>query len=338
VRNPHHSKGSIVLAVMLLLLSFAGAMLYLFNWLVDFRSKYGPAQQLQFVTTRTRHEDNPCSYGVAPRAYVPGTFLFIEPLDRRIGSGRPSRLVGCAEQKQLRVSERPLLFIHGYNNTFRDAANATTRLASDLKLSSRIILLSWSTTGSSDAYIADINAARYAGEEFDKLLEELVMAGVQPSIIAHSMGSQVVIEGIDRYAIRYAVSVPHPIVDELVLAAADLDINLLSQKLHSVRPWVRRITIYVTRNDVALKVSQLVGRSPRVGQPSAALLRVPGVDVVDVSLVEPQLFSGHHSYYQYNSRVLQDIFAVVHSGAPVHNRFGTIQRSANGVAYWQLRP
>src|SRR5262249_5662403 len=125
---------------------------------------------------------------------------------------------------------------------------------------------------------------------------------------------------------------------EVILAAPDLDVNLLAQRLPLIRKLARRITVYVTAADLALRLSEKVALSPRTGRPSTALFTLQNLDVVDVSPVEPDLLSLHHSYYQYNSRVLQDEYAILHFNAPVGSRFGTTQILGDNFLYWQLRP
>lgn len=93
-----------------------------------------------------------------------------------------------------------LVFVHGYNTTFAEAAWRTAQLSHDLRFPGVALLYSWSSAGDTKAYLADGENARLSAPHLRQLLVDL--ASVPDTryvhVVAHSMGNRVVTEALMR--------------------------------------------------------------------------------------------------------------------------------------------
>ena len=148
------------------------------------------------------HWDSQSHCGVAdvaiPGAYAPGQMP-------RSADGPKPRTVDCdisgdmdgfahevaAQNAGMPGCDRALLFIHGYNQTFRTALMRAAQLKLDTQWRCAAALFSWSSEGKFDRYAADIERSGYAVPELIQAIHALDAAGVRVEIVAHSMGSRV---------------------------------------------------------------------------------------------------------------------------------------------------
>ena len=89
-------------------------------------------------------------------------------------------------------SKAALLFVHGYNSGFGDAAMRTAQLVYDLKFPGMPLFYSWPSANSVRSYLPDEETARLSESVFERLLDELSqMPFSDVYIVAHSMGGLV---------------------------------------------------------------------------------------------------------------------------------------------------
>jgi esterase/lipase superfamily enzyme len=84
-----------------------------------------------------------------------------------------------------------LLFIHGYNNSFADAARRSAQIACDLPFKGATGFFSWPSACQTTAYIGDEACARSAIPYLAEFIKELCSIPDihKIHIIAHSMGN-----------------------------------------------------------------------------------------------------------------------------------------------------
>ena len=95
-------------------------------------------------------------------------------------------------------SRNILVFVHGFNTSFEDAAVRAAQIAADLNFDGTIVLFSWPSAASVTSYVRDQQAARNAGFHLLRLLRGTLFAA-QPDhveLLAHSMGSEVVAKAL----------------------------------------------------------------------------------------------------------------------------------------------
>ena len=226
-------------------------------------------------------------------------------------------------------SRSALVYIHGFNTCFDDAAMRTAQIAYDLGFRGPAAFYSWPSKGQPWAYHADLRDADASVHLLaDFLLEITRRTGVDKlHIIAHSMGNRIfglALERIGNQGYR-------PSLGELVLAAPDLDRNLFG-RLAKVYPGLASgTTLYVSGNDRALAMSGRLWAGPRVGITPPVTV-ADGIDTIDVSSVDLSVLG--HGYVATHATVLADIASVLGGRRPPDAR-DRVSASLDGK-HWLL--
>ena len=267
--------------------------------------------------------------------------------------------------RQVRVraqkSERKelLVFIHGFNVSFEDAVRRTAQLAYDLGLDGVPIAFTWPShhlSGPADLlfsslpeslpllepimrtdYMAAEEDADRAAFALKELLNQLLLRSGATTInlISHGLGGRVLSRALHEIdAPEYNAKV---MFREVMITAPDIDVELFKQLLVAFRFRAARITLYASSRDRILGFSRAIhGGHPRAGESGANVVIAPGLDTVDVSLVDTGLDG--HSYYGDNRSVISDMFYLLRSGLPPKLRFGLYRMLAPLGEYWLFRP
>lgn len=238
------------------------------------------------------------------------------------------RIVQASPQRDI------FIFVHGYNVTFQDAARRTAQLAYDLKFPGAPVLYSWPSVGKLSGYMADeatveVSAAHF--ESFVRYVGTLVGAQVI-HIIAHSMGNRAVLLALERLAGVQA----RPKINNVILTAPDIDVERFYQIASAIRGYPGRTTLYASSYDRALRTSQRLHQFPRAGESGYNIVIASGVDTIDASSVDTNLFSMRHNYFGNKRTVLSDISGVLKGEAP-GDRFELAARNCSRGQYWEIR-
>lgn len=245
-----------------------------------------------------------------------------------------------ALQAQLALSpmeERSgVVFIHGYNTSFKEAAIRTAQLGVDLKVSGAMALFSWPSIGSMRWYpgdVAAIEASELALTQF--LIEFVEKSGAHAiHIIAHSMGNRGLLRAVNNIAVR-AQERTGVLFSQIVLAAPDVDCEVFAQLASAYQLVCDRATLYAASGDLPVRISGRLHRYPRAGILPPVTI-VSGIDTVDAS--KAGLTGLGHNYFCAAKQVLGDIYQLISSGAAPSGRFGvTPARAPNGGGYWKLK-
>lgn len=225
------------------------------------------------------------------------------------------------------------VFVHGYGNTFMDSCRRTGQLWNDLALPGVPISYSWSSAGSVAMYQRDLTTvSEWSARQFRKFVELLIQEA-QPAnsrihLVAHSMGSRPLMEalaeiGRDRGGSRAAV------LSEIVLFAPEIPSSRFQELLPLVRPLARRISLYGSSSDTALKIARIkYSEAPRAGDLSSSAGAV-GIDVISAANIDYSMDG--HTYYAANRIVIDDLREVL-AGVPVGQR-RELRPSRAGAAY-----
>lgn len=171
-----------------------------------------------------------------------------------------------------------LIFVHGYNNSFEQAAFTLAELWHFLGREPVPLLYTWPAGhGGPTGYAHDRESGEFTVYHLKNLLRVL---GATPeiervNIVAHSRGTDVATSALRELVIE-ARAAGRDIRQEfrianLVLAAADLDVEVMAQRLvaEDVAAAFGRITVYTSDADKALQASEgLFGSSFRLGKVS----------------------------------------------------------------------
>lgn len=188
-------------------------------------------------------------------------------------------------------SGRVFVFVHGYNVRFEAAVFQFAQLAHDMNAEVAPVLFSWPSRGRLLHYVYDRESANFSRTDFANFLRAI--AGnprvTDIVVLAHSMGAWLATELLRQLALQDG-RVPKKI-SNVILASPDLDVDVFRRQVQEMGPDRPLMTIFVSRNDHALRLSSLLaGGITRVGavdltRPEyvAELEATPGVVVLDLS-------------------------------------------------------
>ena len=144
------------------------------------------------------------------------------------------------------------LFVHGFNNDWRDSATRYAQIKRDLYDATDLgvlVMFSWPSNGSAAGYLPDREDARASGPQTAELfvrLHEIItaeqriaattndpakMCRAKISVISHSMGNYVVQKGLAVAAKRLNSPQLVTLVHQLAMVAADVDNDLFQKDM-----------------------------------------------------------------------------------------------------------
>jgi esterase/lipase superfamily enzyme len=231
-----------------------------------------------------------------------------------------------------------LLFIHGYNTSFEDAAIRTAQIAYDLQFPGQAILYSWPSEARLEGYTADENNIDWTLPHFEEFLNLLLtsVGADMVNTIAHSMGNRIMVRALDR--LNYSTLPENAAkLRNVIFAAPDIDAATFKQFVKQFKQKADRLTLYASSNDKALKASMSVhGGYPRAGIAGADITIVDGLDTIDASDVDTS-FMGH-SYFGDNRSIISDIFYLIKHGFSPSDRSGLKPKTIQNLGYWFFQP
>ncbi|HSL81864.1 MAG TPA: alpha/beta hydrolase [Thermoanaerobaculia bacterium] len=229
-----------------------------------------------------------------------------------------------------------LLFLHGFNVSFEDAARRTAQMAYDLRFEGAPAFYSWPSKGALAAYTHDEATVEWTIPHLKAFLQDLAdRSGAEAiHLIAHSMGNRALTRALEQLAALMA-DPDAPGFSEVILTAPDIDADVFRQVAAAFRRAARRVTLYASERDRALLASHKVHGYPRAGDGGGNIVVVPGIDTIDASAVDTDLVG--HFYYGDNRSVLSDVFYVLRGHAPQERSMLRGRRCPAG-SYWAFVP
>ena len=208
-----------------------------------------------------------------------------------------------------------LVFLHGYDFEFDEAALWAAQLKADLSFSGVAVFYSWPSFGSRLRYSADENNAEWSIAHLEKFLEELAARapGTAIHLISHSLGCRALLRALDGIA-KEKSEAPVRMFAQIIFAAPDVDADVFRQLAPSAVQLSERVTLYTSALDRALGTSGHLHGYPRAGDAQYDLVLLPGVDTIDATAVSDSRL--HHDYFLDRREMLADIFQLLENGTP----------------------
>ncbi len=207
-----------------------------------------------------------------------------------------------------RPANELLMFIHGFNVAWGDAMRRTGQISYDIGFGGVTFCYSWPSQGSLDKYPVDKENSEWTVPHLTKVLADLQTKSQvgKIHIIAHSMGTRAL-----AYAIANAKDEGIQLnLNNVILAAPDMDRDIFKEQiLPKLAPNTKRLTMYSSSEDTALKISASFNGSPRLGLSGTGIFVINQMDTVDASGIDTSLLG--HSYYGSQKVVVKDIFGVI---------------------------
>ncbi|MCL4765139.1 MAG: alpha/beta hydrolase [Hyphomicrobiaceae bacterium] len=237
-------------------------------------------------------------------------------------------------------ADHAIVFLHGFNTSFEFAVYRTAQMAYDLKFDGAPFLYSWPSKGQVGLqdYSYDRESAGAAEPHFKEFLELVARetGAKSVSIIAHSMGNQLLLPVLRDLRRSAPESVK---ISQVILAAPDVDRDAFEFLAREIQGISRGVTLLAASNDRALTASrQFWGGVPRAGDvPAEGPIVMEGVDTIDVTAINTEMFSLNHSGYAEKTELLNDIQLLIQTGErPPEKRVPILERinTAKG-AFWR---
>ena len=239
------------------------------------------------------------------------------------------------ELKEHEINERSaLVFIHGYNVSFKDAAIRAAQIGFDLQVPGITAFYSWPSKGKLTGYTADEATIQVS----EKYIAEFLLNLAKKSeiekihIIAHSMGNRGLLRAMQQIVAQVKTAT-NTTFGQIFLAAPDVDIDLFQNLASAYHQLAERTTLYVSSKDKALATSGLIHQYPRVGFFPPVTI-VEGIDTVQVSKIDLTLLG--HGYFADARVLLEDIRDLLVNNTSPDRRQGRLQASEEG-GYWIMR-
>jgi len=251
------------------------------------------------------------------------------PLSTYQNQGRAFKQALSKELSSLR-QDSVLLYIHGVNNTFDESLSTLANLWHFSGRRSLPLAFSWPAGNPGVfGYFRDSAAGDFSVFHFKELLRLLaeVPEVKRIDIVAHSHGSDVAMDGIRELVIQHRAAGLRPRramkTGTLILAAADLDVGVVRQRLATerVEEAFEQLNIYINPNDFALGLSAILTRTVRFGKLQREDLAPAEFEsllrdaLVYFIRVENGDNSNSHTYFRRNPAVLSDIILALRTGA-----------------------
>lgn len=261
-------------------------------------------------------------------------------------------LAHLSEQARQTSTGEVFLFIHGFNNDFDDPMYVAAQVWHFAGRDIVPIVYTW-PAGWKGFALFGYNYDRESGEftiyHLKSLLKTIAACPDVKKIhlIAHSRGTDVLTTALRELNIRYraeGVSAREALkLSSIILAAPDIDMEVFTQRIGVERVPIMadRFTVYVSRNDRAIGLSDWLFRSTgRLGRARYDQL-TPGqreatsvfteVNVVDVTSHTTGL---GHSYFYDCPCVLSDLILCIRGAAPGEASGRPLK--LEGPPFWQL--
>ena len=228
---------------------------------------------------------------------------------------------------------KALLFVHGYNITFEDAARRTAQMSYDLEFDGVPVFYSWPSQGTFAGYPVDETNIEWSQTNLQSFLADFVERTRAENIylIAHSMGNR----ALTRAFSLLVAEIPtlRQRFKEIILAAPDIDAQVFKR---DIAPRIvgdtPAVTLYASSEDKALLASKKFHRYPRAGDAEAGVVIVKGIETIDATGLDTSLLG--HSYYAEVKSILADMFYLIENGLRADNRFALKPVNTPNGRYW----
>lgn len=189
---------------------------------------------------------------------------FLTTAEETYPSERP--FVADLRQALQRNGGEAVVFVHGFNTTYAEGVYRIAQLSHDLELPGVVMHYSWPSAAQPLGYVYDRDSALFARDGLEDLLSEVETSGARRIVlVAHSMGSALLMETLRQIAIRKESRIMNRI-GGVILISPDLDVDVFRAQAEAIPNLPQPFVIFSSRRDRILKLSAtLTGQSDRLG-------------------------------------------------------------------------
>ncbi|MCI5113888.1 MAG: alpha/beta hydrolase [Candidatus Electrothrix sp. LOE1_4_5] len=235
------------------------------------------------------------------------------------------------------ITERDaVVFLHGFNNSFEDAAIRAAQIGFDLKIRGYTAFFSWPSKAKVFKYTVDESSISASEDVItDFLLDFTKKSGAERvHIIAHSMGNRGLLQALKNIAGKVQFSDSPVEFGQIILAAPDLDVEVFRRAKDAYLSLSKSITIYSSSKDIPVFLSKRLHEYPRLGIIPPITIE-EGIDTVKVNNFN--LFNLGHGYFAEAEALLHDIYDLIrHGESPKYRQRLSEQQTEDGKIFWLL--
>lgn len=180
------------------------------------------------------------------------------------------------------------IYVHGFNNSFDESVLRMAQLGHDFQYKSVTIAYAWPSAGHVLEYEYDRDSNLFARDGLEDLINTALSAGANSILlVAHSMGTQLVMETLRQMDIRSPGSVARD-VNYIMLISPDIGVDVFKSQVRQISKLPENFFIFVSHEDKLLKLSSVLSGEPdRVGN----LKDFDELADIDVQIIDVTNFS-----------------------------------------------
>jgi esterase/lipase superfamily enzyme len=241
-----------------------------------------------------------------------------------------------ADIRQALMSQEPderqvLIYLHGFNTTYKEAAQRAASIGYQLKIPTTAFF-SWPSQGGMLKYLTDKDMAQLSEDSIADFILQIAeqSQATKVHLIAHSMGNYALLGAMYRPKMQQAIR-DGLRFGQIILAAPDVDTARFRKDAGVFAVIADRVSLYVSDGDVALETSKkLAPGQARAGlRPPVVVIK--NIDTIDVSTTN--LTALGHSYVSAEVAVLNDMHSLIMHNEPPKKRAYVLPKDD----YWQLK-
>lgn len=237
--------------------------------------------------------------------------------------------IGASDKKSA------LLFVHGYNVTFEDAARRTGQIAYDLGFDGVPLFYSWPSQGDVSGYLVDEGNIEWSQPHMTAFLADFIGKTDAQNVylIAHSMGNRGMTRAIGTLLAQRPDLARR--LTQIILTAPDIDAEVFKRDIApALTSHGNAVTLYASSEDVALAAAKKVYGYPRAGDSGSGMVIIDGIETVDATGVDTGFLK--HSYFAEKYTALSDMFYLIRENKRADQRL--LKRvDTGGGHYWIFR-
>jgi esterase/lipase superfamily enzyme len=187
------------------------------------------------------------------------------------------------------------VFVHGYNNSFSDAAFRIAQLSEDLNLPGAAVAYAWPSRGHPLGYEYDSDSSLFARDGLQNLLETIHDSGAERIVVvAHSLGSRLLMESMRQIELSKPGWTSRNL-SGVILFSPDVNADVFRSQTNAFQKLPEPFVVFSSQSDKFLRLSAgLRWEKERLG----SLSDVTKFDDLPIDFVDVSAFtdggSGNH--------------------------------------------
>ncbi|CAA6808683.1 MAG: Lipoprotein, putative [uncultured Sulfurovum sp.] len=230
--------------------------------------------------------------------------------------------------------QQALVFIHGFNTSFEEAAMRATQISVDLEHIGITAFFSWASQAASLSYISDSATIQYSERHLTQFLTDFAQnsGAKRIHIIAHSMGNRALLEAVNR------INTKNPEIQfgQIILAAPDVDADVFTELSTAYTKLSEQTTLYISKRDKAVGLSKWLHSHNRAGF-TPPVCMVDHINTIEVE-EEVNLLELGHGYFAQHQSLLNDMRNLLHFNLDANNRNHLQHQKVSAFhGYWKIK-